>query len=56
MAESQTVIHGLLHAMDVGTERLTVLRQHNSQMTAFRDAVEGARRASFGKPVAVQYP
>jgi nitrite reductase/ring-hydroxylating ferredoxin subunit len=56
MTESQTVIHGLLHVEGVGTERLTVLRHHNSQMTAFRDAVEGARRANSGKPVAVQYP
>jgi nitrite reductase/ring-hydroxylating ferredoxin subunit len=56
MTESQTVIHALVHAGDVGTGRLTVLRQHNSQMTAFRDAVEGARRANFGKPAAVQCP
>jgi hypothetical protein len=38
------------------TKRLALLRHHNSQMTAFRDAVEGARRANSGKPIAVEYP
>jgi nitrite reductase/ring-hydroxylating ferredoxin subunit len=42
MTESQTVIHGLLHAEISGAERRAALRQHNSQMTALRDAVERA--------------
>jgi nitrite reductase/ring-hydroxylating ferredoxin subunit len=54
MTESQTVIHGLLYAKGPGTERLTMLRHHNSQMTALRDAVEGARRANPGKPAAAE--
>jgi nitrite reductase/ring-hydroxylating ferredoxin subunit len=49
VTESRTVMHGLLHAEDAGTERLTVLRHHNSQMTAFRDTVEGAGRANSAK-------
>jgi nitrite reductase/ring-hydroxylating ferredoxin subunit len=56
MTESQTVIHGLLCAEGASAARLTVLRHHNSQMTAFRDAVEGARRANCGKPAAVEHP
>jgi nitrite reductase/ring-hydroxylating ferredoxin subunit len=68
MTESQTVIHGIALAMGPAVEargeaaaervakRLTLLRRHNSQMTAFRDAVEGARRAISGKPVAVEHP
>ncbi len=68
MTESQTVIHGIAHAMgpavesrgeaaaEMLTKRIALLRHHNSQMTAFRDAVEGARRANSGKPVAAQYP
>jgi nitrite reductase/ring-hydroxylating ferredoxin subunit len=42
--ESQTVVHGLLHAQISASERLAVLRQHNSRMTAIRDAVEAVAR------------
>jgi nitrite reductase/ring-hydroxylating ferredoxin subunit len=37
---SRTVVHGLLHAGPTGTERMAVLRHHNSRMTALRDALE----------------
>ncbi len=37
---SQTVIHGLLTTRGVAADRLTLLRHHNAQMTALRDAAE----------------
>ena len=47
---TQTVMHGLLRPAAAAADRLAVLRHHNSQMTALRDAVEGicgaAKRAS----------
>jgi len=58
MTESQTVIHGIAHAMGPAVEargeavaeraaqRLALLRHHNSQMTALRDAVERASLAA----------
>jgi nitrite reductase/ring-hydroxylating ferredoxin subunit len=54
MTESQTVIHGLLHAQSSGAERLTVLRHQNSRMTALRDAAEDAIRAHPHKSAAVE--
>jgi hypothetical protein len=57
MTESQTVIHGIAHAMgpavearreavaEMLTKRLALLRHHNSQMAALRDAVERASLA-----------
>jgi nitrite reductase/ring-hydroxylating ferredoxin subunit len=57
MTDSQTVIHGIAHAMgpavegrgeavaDMPTKRLALLRHHNAQMTALRDAVERASLA-----------
>jgi nitrite reductase/ring-hydroxylating ferredoxin subunit len=57
MTESQTMIHGIAHAMgpavdargkavaEMPTKRLALLRHHNSQMTALRDAVERASLA-----------
>jgi nitrite reductase/ring-hydroxylating ferredoxin subunit len=54
VTESQTVMHGLLHADGTGAERLTVLRHQCSQMTAFRDIVEGARRANSEKSAAAE--
>jgi hypothetical protein len=57
ITESQTVIHGIAHAMgpavgargeavaEMLTKRLALLRHHNSQMAALRDAVERASLA-----------
>jgi nitrite reductase/ring-hydroxylating ferredoxin subunit len=57
MTESQTVIHGIAHAMGPAVaapgeaiaervaKRLALLRHHNSQVTALRDAVERASPA-----------
>jgi nitrite reductase/ring-hydroxylating ferredoxin subunit len=57
MTESQTVIHGIAHAMgpaveargeaaaEMLTKRLALLRHHNAQMTALRNAVERASLA-----------
>jgi nitrite reductase/ring-hydroxylating ferredoxin subunit len=54
VTESRTVMHGLLHADGTGAERLTVLHHQCSQMTAFRDTVEGARRANSAKSAAAE--
>ncbi len=37
---SQTVIHGLLTTRGAAADRLTVLRHHNTRMSALRDAAE----------------
>jgi nitrite reductase/ring-hydroxylating ferredoxin subunit len=64
MTDSQTVIHGIAQAMgpaveargeavaDMPTKRLALLRHHNAQMTALRDAVERASLAPIPHRVA----
>ena len=63
VTESQTVIHGIAHAMappaeargeaiaDRLAQHLALLRHHNSQMTALRDAVERASPAATSQRV-----
>jgi nitrite reductase/ring-hydroxylating ferredoxin subunit len=45
VSDQQTVIHGVLQADAVGTDRVAVLRYHNAQLSRVRDAVEGGNMA-----------
>jgi phenylpropionate dioxygenase-like ring-hydroxylating dioxygenase large terminal subunit len=44
MTESQTMVHGVLHAQPADSERLAVLRRHNARLTTLRDAVQAKPR------------
>ena len=40
VTDSQTIIHGVAEPGTFGADRLTALRQHNSKLSALRDALE----------------
>jgi nitrite reductase/ring-hydroxylating ferredoxin subunit len=48
VTESQSVVHGLLHAQPADTDRLPVLRRHNSRLTTLRNVVEAKPRTRAG--------
>jgi hypothetical protein len=40
VTDSQTIIHGVAEPGTFGADRLTALRQHNSKLSALREALE----------------